>query len=406
MDILPPELWGLVQDYIPDSDSIPPHILDDAPATRLPLVYLIEPDVTSVCRKPVMYWCPVPAMSEQDVRSSLERLARVGGLVSLTLERYRPEQINRLVFSHIRHITITLCDTLTNVEPLKNIPHVSLLNCAALTDISPLGAQQSVSIRSCPVLDVSSLAHVKQVSLIKCRRLTSISGLGRQKVLIVGECKGIADLSAAATMPYLVIWKSKMTELFESENEVLTVEDCSRLTDISKLKNVRHLRIHRCPNIAVGLSALQNVCGSVSIDGLTDLSMLRARHIRLYDSPVANISRLRHAEKVTLHNCPNVVDVSPLQYAREVTLSRCAGVKDITPLANVRMLELSDMDVVPQSAPHTLIMHRYSFGASTRMIDCAGLRNCYSVNITQHPNITKALFREGRVRHLHINGEQ
>ena len=409
MDVLPPELWGLIQDYVPDGEPL---------RTGLLALSLVEPEVALVCREPVVRLCPIAAPTDDQLVSIvcplLERLPRAGGLATLVLNRYCQAHVGRLTFEHVNDITIHSCFTLSNVEPLKIIPHVSLLHCTALTDISALGVQQSVSIRNCAITDVSSLAHVQKVTLVDCCQLTSIRGLGRQKTLTVGGCPDVTDFSAAAAVPRLSIWNSNLTELFEAENRVLAMRDCPRLTDISKLKNVKQLSFIRCPNIATGLSSLQNVSDALIIRGLTDLSMLRARRVYLYDSPVVDISRLCHAVGVALYDCPNVVDVSPLRHAREVELARCESIRDITSLANVRMLILTDMnaDAVVSDAGGTQPGARYSVvmrcnrrSDSMCTMDSSSLRNCYAVNITQHPNVTKAQFLGGRVRHLSINGE-
>ena len=387
------------------------------------MLRLVGREVASACDKPAKpmrfrFGAEPPSLYRparlvqsfaDDVLRPLTLLARLDCRVLLELTGCAQEHVDALgnssrVCECISEISIRH-GTLTNTEALKGIPRVSLTQCHDLRDAQGLGAAEVVTVEDCPVRDVSGFAGVKNLHLIDCTEITSIADLGGQRVLTIDKCPGISDFKSVAKVPLLTILHSGLTELFEAENDTLRLYSCPLLTDVGKIVRVRCLILSGCPNVATGLCSLSRVTDTLSIARLTDLSMLRASHIIITHSAVADISHLRYATSVSLCDCPNVVDVSALRDAQHVYLYQCGGIKDVTPLRNVKSLYCLRMD----AADCSKLGAHYSLSITNKeckppylyAADCRELRHCYRVTLNyRYPIATAGEAGElARVRH-------
>ena len=346
MDVLPPELWGEIDKYTRDGHLRWLGLAELGITVRSRVITKGYHFEGGEGRCPVSPKCTL-VRSVAEVRGPLEKLARLGCPVALQLVECSQEHVDALAGAYACVCAITIkWSALTSVEAIKGIPDVCLLNCHALIDIGTLGTQKCVRIDRCPVKDISSLADVKTLEINSCAEITSISCLGRQDRLCVAYCPHVIDFAAVARVPRLSIRGGNLTELFDAENETLTLSGCRQLTDISRLKDVRCLSVNNCPNIAVGIHVLANVTKELRIAGAPNTSVrplspvLRARAVYIRYCTLSNTACLRNVENVTLVHCPNIVDVAPLHGARKVCLESCAGIKDITPLRNVENVTL------------------------------------------------------------------
>ena len=435
MDVLPPELWGEVHAYVIGMARTARVAMPAGAAALLPLLGLIESEVlpAKLVKQLSFYLGPehvpnvrapnarVIGLSEtqhvqdfgNEVVERVKRIARLGGLVELELIGAGQEHIDALgCVSHSISLIYIRVSALTNLEAVRHVPAVYLSACPALTDIRALGSQKDIRLYDCPgIVDVSSLAGVGRLQFIKCGGITSISGLGAQKKLIIHKCY-ISDFSEVARVPYLDIAGSGVTELFDAENDTLLLS-CNELTDISRLRSVKHLDILDCPNVARGLPSLANVTNTLIIAGLDDaniLRVLRAPTIYLHNSAVKDISRLGYASDVNLYDCPNVADVSPLRRARKVCLERCASVRDVAPLCDVRELRLNNIraDYASLGRQYRLDI-RFSKYEEMPVVGYRNVRHCYDVRLLGCPEVIDELRNDharatespARMRHLY-----
>ena len=385
MDVLPPELWGVIQQYIDVSRYNYAGLYNDvSPCSRGVALALLSAELTTWRGEQKVL---LTGMDTCDNHYGFERLHRLAQLpcdIALSLHGERraslfcelvhsladanamclmrglltgcqrersagrdplpqlaPTRLEQFLdfglFKDIHRITIQGCNVL-DVGALRHVPHVELAECPRLADISLLGSQQSVVIDDCPVVDVSSLARVPSVTLRCCRMVKDVSSLGGQRKLVLCDCPGVADFGSLTRVGYLHIWRADaLTVLPAMENEHLILEKCDQLHDISQLKSVGTLviRFSAPPDLFDPRNPFANPPPPHALAGTGSLSRVRDR-IELSSLDIRDLRPLGGAKTVDLEDCPRVYDVAPLGNCRAVRLCQCPGVTDVAPLKNVR----------------------------------------------------------------------
>ena len=110
---------------------------------------------------------------------------------------------------------------------------------------------------------------------------------------------------------------------------------CSKVRDVSVLKDVHTLDLSGCKNITnlvaisgVNTLSLYDCTHLKSIDGLTNVKHINLQYCRF----IQDISGLAGAESVNLSYCYAVTDITVLANVKNVNLSFCWNVRDISPL--------------------------------------------------------------------------
>ena len=380
MDVLPPELWGLITQYAPDSAS----------DIRLVLMCREIPGKRShkhIKRQLILGYCDGPhawnrpftftrphsaAMSSPDWEThgytlkiqECHQAATFGSLVDILNARTDLRELGS--FRNVRKIKISLCDHITDVGALAHVSAVTLSKCSRLTDISRLGGQRKVRIRDCPVADVRSLATVPDVVLRKCP-VFDVSSLGLQQSLVLSDCPAITDYSTLTRVRDLRITGAHMTSLPAMANHTLVLEDCPHLADISALTRGRRA------------SGAQSRTGPPGPPLVVELGHCPC---------VRNLAPLSGCRKVRIYRCAGVVDVSPLKHVRIVHIEYCANVGNIAALRDVHTLACVGIRAPPYAAdrydalPHIRCSHHsltYHRGDGKPLSPACELQGCYQL---------------------------
>ncbi len=322
--------------------------------------------------------------------------------------------------SHLSKLEISYSAQLEDISPLKNIPNLTFNSCQALSDLSMLCGEKSkvinfilctritgihslsnfrsVTLSCCPSLeDVSPLHGVYDVSISLCRCVKDISGLGGHHRLEISCCSynliGYSSLAGVS--------KVKLVECDISDLRVLRyaksveLRNCSRIQDVSPIKNVRRVTVTLNPliwnihelNHVYDLSIqeipeiyLRNLSNykleidftKIDLRKMSSLYFPNTQHLTLLRLPSPLISTLkgddvayfRHLQSITLHSTndlyaiigfeeiPTVrlinmwalIDISGLGRNRYVELNNCPQIKDVSSLANVSVVRIEECD--------------------------------------------------------------
>ena len=295
MDVLPPELWGEIEPYLPD--ALLGLLSREIPPARQRAVVIDAVDISNDS-----YRGDAPIMRLNRIHCSPTECKQE---ISFYKYSVRGLRLVRPLFAQLVRINILAC-SITDASPLRDVPDVLLRNCPELADIRALGGQKELRIVNCPkVLDFSSLTRV----------------------------------------PTLTLERVNITQIAEAANDSLTLINCPLLASIG-IQRVSRLYLWSCTGVA-DLRGVTAVTQSLHLGHMkiAHLPALSTRIVVLHDCGVVDISGLKHVERVHLSCCHGITDVSPLQFARGVYLRNCRGVADITPLARVADLRLHHLKV-------------------------------------------------------------
>jgi hypothetical protein len=128
---------------------------------------------------------------------------------------------------------------------------------------------------------------------------------------------------------------------------VLSLDDCSRIHDLSCLRCIHTLSLSECGWLC-GLQFLTSLSSTlraldISLTKVTNLSPISQCDLEWIDIgglEVKDVSALVGIPHVSMHSCGWVTDVSPLQYAKELDLGYCTGAKYLEPLKNIGKIQL------------------------------------------------------------------
>eukprot|EP00039_Didymoeca_costata_P030080 m.27817 g.27817 ORF g.27817 m.27817 type:complete len:629 (+) comp7939_c0_seq4:168-2054(+) len=154
----------------------------------------------------------------------------------------------------LNSVSITECDDVTDVAPIKNIPKITLNRCNGIQDLSPLGQAQDLTVQRClRVSDVSVLKDVTSLTLDRCPKVLDINGLGHGNLvkLTLRKCRNIRDLSGLASSSVLRIVKLEQMHNVEDVSMLTTLDElhlveCPTISDVSMLGGIRRLVVARC----------------------------------------------------------------------------------------------------------------------------------------------------------------
>jgi hypothetical protein len=85
---------------------------------------------------------------------------------------------NYHLLANLKSLSISGCESITDVSCFKNIPILTLLDCSGITDVSRLGNVYRLDLSGClNIVDVSPLKRVHTLDLSKCYRVKDLSAL-------------------------------------------------------------------------------------------------------------------------------------------------------------------------------------------------------------------------------------
>jgi hypothetical protein len=87
-------------------------------------------------------------------------------------------RVNYHLLTKLQSLTLSDCQSVTDVSCFQNIPDLDLHYCRNITDVSPLSRVHTLNLSCCDgFTDVSSLRNVHTLVLNYCENLMNISGL-------------------------------------------------------------------------------------------------------------------------------------------------------------------------------------------------------------------------------------
>jgi hypothetical protein len=149
------------------------------------------------------------------------RILEEASFIAMDLENYH-------LLSHLKSVSISCTDSITDVSCFRNVPKLKLSSCQKISNIS-------------------SLENVVDLSLSFCGGLVNISGLNKLQVLKLESCRTVKDLSALRKLRELHLVGFEGNDLSQLQMLVkLVLFDCQYVKDITMLKNLKHLQISCC----------------------------------------------------------------------------------------------------------------------------------------------------------------
>jgi hypothetical protein len=133
--------------------------------------------------------------------------------------------VNYHVLSNLKSLTISGCESITDVSCFQNIPDLDLRKCSGITDVSSLGRVHSLCLAGCDnITDVSALARVYKLNLSHCEKVTDLSklewvhtfafdgfqgedlsGLKSVVILNISDSPNVSDVTMLTTLKGLVM---------------------------------------------------------------------------------------------------------------------------------------------------------------------------------------------------------
>jgi hypothetical protein len=182
---------------------------------------------------------------------SLKLLQFIGSAIFLSSTVVSLEIRNKM----ISELPLALCHShilKLNLSYLsQSLKSVLLENLSSTTDLTPLG-------------------NIEKVELQFCHELVNVNGLGENnKIVAITSCRNIRDLSALKTVPRVIVHRCADFAHCEDLNQVryLTIECVSTRADFSGLKREKGGRVHRLE--------LLNCDATVAFKGLNEIPFLK-----------------------------------------------------------------------------------------------------------------------------------
>jgi hypothetical protein len=253
---------------------------------------------------------------------------------------YNMELMDYQKLAHLRSLSISLSNSITDVSCFKNIPKLSLDGCANVVDVSSLCNVGELALTNCNgITDVSSLGRVYNLDLSGCENIRDVSALGNVHILNLEYCTGVTDVSALTNVHEIKLNDFHGNDISGLKSaHVLTVMDAPHIIDISMLRKVKILDLFGCPGI-VNFDGLDNV-KEFSIDSADTLK--------------TGIQLFRHLSKLTAYglkhfdsDSSSIANTSDFFYnLRSLSLRECYFETFPNTLVQLRSLQLNDcMDI-------------------------------------------------------------
>jgi hypothetical protein len=146
----------------------------------------------------------------------------------------RVKLTNYHALAHLRSLSISICDSITDVSCFKNIPKLSLHRCGNVTDVNSLCNVHELALTHCTgITDVSSLGRIYNLNLSGCTNIRDVSALGNVHILNLDNCHNVTDLSALTNVYEIILNDFSGNDISGLRNvHDLSVSDSHYITDI------------------------------------------------------------------------------------------------------------------------------------------------------------------------------
>jgi hypothetical protein len=153
--------------------------------------------------------------------------------------------------SHLKSLSISNTDSITDVSCFGNIPVLKLHDCNAITDVSCLANVPELELSYCDgIINVSALGRVNNLNLQGCKHISDISALGNVHILNLEECQRVASFFALTNVYELHLSGKRCVNLSGLENiKILFLKESWETTNISRLTKMKALHLDQCPDI-------------------------------------------------------------------------------------------------------------------------------------------------------------
>jgi hypothetical protein len=277
-------------------------------------------------------------------------VARLGILEEASFISMDPENYHLL--SHLKSVSISCTDSITDVSCFRNVPTLKLSSC------------QKVS-------DVSSLENVVDLSLSFCAGLANISGLAKLQVLKLESCRTVKDLSALKYLRELHLVRFEGNDLSHLPKLVkLILFDCQYVKDITMLKNLKQMQVSYCDRLQRfhGLDNLKDLCigdaftettrlivvtGTRVFSNLRSLKALGMKFSDEEENSESNLedettpfnlswNHIRNVRYLTLYKCKLDEFPESFTHLHSLTICRCRDFTFLPALPHLGYLEIEE----------------------------------------------------------------
>jgi Leucine-rich repeat (LRR) protein len=260
---------------------------------------------------------------------------------------------NYPTLGHLKTLSISNCDSITDVSCFRNVQKLSLNSCANITDVSSLGNVRELTLTYCSgITDVSSLGKIYQLSLKGCDNISDISTLGNVHSLNLSYCPLVSDISSLKNVYELELCEFNGTGFAGLEKIEKLVFNSPSITDIGKLTTLKELDIF-------GESAFSHFYGVPGLFKLTlgyvDMYSNRFRidsgeevFHRLVDFTATGVTLTQKEE--TIRSYPNYLYWNHLGNLHSLTLISCSvdQIPESFPrLRSLTMTDCNDLSFLP-----------------------------------------------------------
>ncbi|CAI0441313.1 unnamed protein product [Linum tenue] len=238
-------------------------------------------------------------------------------------------------------------EKLPSVANLSNLHRLYIRSCQLISEMQSLAPLRqnltSLEIDGCPRLDIcDSIQSLESLETL----LPHLSKLRKLSSLTIGEdtqvrVLDLSSLDVHSNLKQIMVYKfTEMTEVLGLEGlasslESLGLSCCNsiqKLPDVSGLKKLADLRVHRCPRLT-------------QLDGVEMLESLQRLVVSDCNSvsTLPDLSRLTKLSFLNISECTNLVDVpglERLESLQELTMTCCTSIKKLPDLSNLKKLKL------------------------------------------------------------------
>jgi hypothetical protein len=275
--------------------------------------------------------------------------------------------LNYQTLSHLKTISISLCDSVTDVHCFQNVKKLRFHGCPNITDVSCLSKVYDLELSACVgITDISSLGGVHILNLFESANISDISALGNVHTLDLRGCDQITDVSALKNVVELKLEDFDGDDLSGLEKVEKLGLIYSAASDVTMLKNLEALDIYECRSIShfQGLTKLRALTigleeddeqdshfpiksGLEIIRQLTSLVVTSVLFEEKEEEEEANSSsvklsfhHLQNLQSLALNYCPFFGIPATLANLRSLTIYGCDKFTELPDLPFLRKLSL------------------------------------------------------------------
>jgi hypothetical protein len=272
------------------------------------------------------------------------KILEEASFISMDLENYQ-------LLSHLKSLSISCTDSITDVSCFRNVPKLKLYSCPKVSD-------------------VSSLENVVDLSLSYCDGCTNVSGLAKVLILRLEGCPNVKDLSPLKNLRELHLVRFEGNDLSPLQTLVkLVLFDCPYVKDITMLKNLKQLQVSYCDQIRQfhGLDNLKDLCiggawaepikftVATGNPAFAKLDRLKALGINFFEdekseSKLEDVStpfclswkHIRNARFLSLYKCKLDSFPESFTHLHSLTISHCRDFAFLPALPHLGYLEIEE----------------------------------------------------------------